>query len=144
MDVVFTKKQLNVLKKLNEDDNFGMSVVNSEGDGDSSSLRKDAEAVAQKDPGGNNEIVNSQSYTNKQIPAANRNQKMVFNAGNGSVGNAASQIQQFINTANPANLPGQFVIQRKGNVNSSREIKGKLVEVTTFKKKELDKFLKSL
>ena len=144
MDVVFTKKQLNVLKKLNEDDNFGMSVVNSEGDGDSSSLRKDAEAVAQKDPGGNNEIVNSQSYTNKQIPAANRNQKMVFNAGNGSVGNAASQIQQFINTTNPSNLPGQFVIQRKGNVNSSREIKGKLVEVTTFKKKELDKFLKSL
>ena len=56
MDVVFTKKQLNVLKKLNEDDNFGMSVVNSEGDGDSSSLRKDAENVAQKDPGGNNEI----------------------------------------------------------------------------------------
>lgn len=144
MDVVFTKKQLNVLKKLNEDDNFGMSVVNSEGDGDSSSLRKDAETVAQKDPGGNNEIVNSQSYTNKQIPVANRNQKMVFNAGNGSVGNAASQIQQFINTTNPANLPGQFVIQRKGNVNSSREIKGKLVEVTTFKKKELDKFLKSL
>ena len=137
-------KGINVLKKLNEDDNFGMSVVNSEGDGDSSSLRKDAETVAQKDPGGNNEIVNSHSYTNKQIPAANRNQKMVFNAGNGSVGNAASQIQQFINTTNPDNLPGQFVIQRKGNVNSSREIKGKLVEVTTFKKKELDKFLKSL
>ena len=144
MDVVFSKKQLNILKKLNEDDNFGMSVVNSEGDGDSSSLRKDAETVAQKDPGGNNEIVNSQSYTDKQIPAANRNQKMVFNAGNGSVGNTASQIQQFINTTNPDNLPGQFVIQRKGNVNSSREIKGKLVEVTTFKKKELDKFLKSL
>jgi hypothetical protein len=144
MDVVFSKKQLNLLKKLNEDDNFGMSVANSEGDGDPSSVRKDAEMVAQKDPNGNNEIVQTQTYTNKQIPSANRNQKMVFNAGNGSVGQAASQIQQFISTTNPSNLPGQFVIQRKQGINSSREIDKNLVEVTTFKKKDLDKFLKSL
>lgn len=145
MDIVFSKKQLNILKKLNEaDDSFGMSVTNSEGDGDSSSVRKDTEAVAQKDPNGNNEIIQTQTYTNKQIPSANRNQKMVFNAGTGSIGQAASQAQQFINTTNPANLPGQIIINRKQNVNSSREIKGKLVEVTTFKKTELDKFLKSL
>lgn len=143
MDVVFSKKQLNLIREfVMGDDNSSskpsIDVSNTEGDNDPSSLRSDAEKVAQMDSNNFNKSIDVQSYTNKQIPANNNAQDMTINVGNGSVGQAASKAQQFI-----AQTPAQSLPQKIRLVNG-KEIKGNLVEVTTFKKNELDKFLKSL
>jgi len=49
-----------------------------------------------------------------------------------------SQIQQFINSTPAATMPKKIRLQ------NGIERNGKLVEITSFKKKELDKFLNSL
>ncbi len=143
MDVVFSKKQLNLLREFVMGDDSSsnkpsLDVSNSEGDKDPSSLRADAEKVAQMDSNNFNKSIDVQSYTNKQIPANNNAQDMVIKVGNGSVGQAASKAQQFI-----AQTPAQSLPQKIRLV-QGREIDKKLVEVTSFKKKDLDKFLKSL
>ena len=143
MDVVFSKKQLNLLREFVMGDDSSsnkpsLDVSNSEGDKDPSSLRADAEKVAQMDSNNFNKSIDVQSYTNKQIPANNNAQDMVIKDGNGSVGQAASKAQQFI-----AQTPAQSLPQKIRLV-QGREIDKKLVEVTSFKKKDLDKFLKSL
>jgi hypothetical protein len=51
---------------------------------------------------------------------------------------AASQIQQMINTTPAATLPKKIRLQ------NGVERNGSLVEVTKFKKRDLDKFLKEL
>jgi hypothetical protein len=143
MDVVFSKKQLNLLREFVMGDDSSsnkpsLDVSNSEGDKDPSSLRADAEKVAQMDSNNFNKSIDVQSYTNKQIPANNNAQDMTIKVGNGSVGQAASKAQQFI-----AQTPAQSLPQKIRLV-QGREIDKKLVEVTSFKKKDLDKFLKSL
>lgn len=143
MDVVFSKKQLNLLREFVMGDDSSsnkpsLDVSNSEGDKDPSSLRADAEKVTQMDSNNFNKSIDVQSYTNKQIPAGNNNQDMTIKVGNGSVGQAASKAQQFIAQAPAQSLP------QKIRLVQGREIDKKLVEVTSFKKKDLDKFLKSL
>jgi len=143
MDVVFSKKQLNLLREFVMGDDSpsnkpSLDVSNSEGDKDPSSLRADAEKAAQMDSNNFNKSIDVQSYTNKQIPANNNAQDMTIKVGNGSVGQAASKAQQFI-----AQTPAQSLPQKIRLV-QGREIDKKLVEVTSFKKKDLDKFLKSL
>ena len=138
MEFIFIKKQLKLNELVDTSDNNSINnskpaldVSNSENDNDPSSLRTDVEKVKQVNPGKNPLAINTQSYTNKKLPTGNVNGKeMVFQ----NTSQAPSQIQQVINTT-PANaLPSKFIIEKEG----------KLVEVTTFKKKELDKFLKSL
>ena len=142
MEFIFSKKQLKLNELVDSSDNNSINnskpaldVSNSENDNDPSSLRTDVEKVKQSNPGKNPLAINTQSYTNKKLPTGNVNGKeMVFQ----NTSQAPSQIQQVINTT-PANaLPSKFIIQ------NGTEKEGKLVEVTTFKKKELDKFLKSL
>jgi hypothetical protein len=142
MEFIFSKKQLKLNELVDSSDNNSINnskpaldVSNSENDNDPSSLRTDVEKIKQTNPGKNPLAINTQSYTNKKLPTGNVNGKeMVFQ----NTSQAPSQIQQVINTT-PANaLPTKFVIQ------NGTEREGKLVEVTTFKKKELDKFLKSL
>lgn len=142
MDVVFTKKQLNLLREFvtgdEENNKPSIDVSNSEGDNNPSSLRSDAEKAAQIDSNGLNKAINVSSYTNKQIPASNSTQDMTIKVGNGSVGQAASKAQQFIAQTPAQNLP------QKIRLVQGKERKGSLVEVTRFKKTELDNFLKSL
>ena len=142
MEFIFSKKQLKLNELVDGSDNNSINnskpaldVSNSENDNDPSSLRTDVEKVKQSNPGKNPLAINTQSYTNKKLPTGNVNGKeMVFQ----NTSQAPSQIQQVINTT-PANaLPTKFVIQ------NGTEREANLVEVTTFKKKELDKFLKSL
>ena len=142
MEFIFSKKQLKLNELVDGSDNNSINnskpaldVSNSENDNDPSSLRTDVEKVNQSNPGKNPLSINTQSYTNKKLPTGNVNGKeMVFQ----NTSQAPSQIQQVINTT-PANaLPSKFIIK------NGTEKEGKLVEVTTFKKKELDKFLKSL
>ena len=142
MEFIFSKKQLKLNELVDSSDNNSINnskpaldVSNSENDNDPSSLRTDVEKIKQSNPGKNPLAINTQSYTNKKLPTGNVNGKeMVFQ----NTSQAPSQIQQVINTT-PANaLPTKFVIQ------NGTEREGNIVEVTTFKKKELDKFLKSL
>ena len=63
---------------------------------------------------------------------------MTFKVGNGSVGQAASKAADFIAKTPAQNLP------QKIRLVQGKERQGKLIEVTTFKKTDLDKFLKSL
>ena len=142
MEFIFSKKQLKLNELVDSSDNNSINnskpaldVSNSENDNDPSSLRTDVEKIKQTNPGKNPLAINTQSYTNKKLPTGNVNGKeMVFQ----DTSQVPSQIQQVINTT-PANaLPSKFIIQ------NGTEKEGKLVEVTTFKKKELDKFLKSL
>lgn len=142
MEFIFSKRQLKLNEFVDTSDNNSINnskpaldVSNSENDNDPSSLRTDVEKIKQANPGKNPLAINTQSYTNKKLPTGNVNGKeMVFK----NTSQAPSQIQQVINTT-PANaLPSKFIIQ------NGTEKEGKLVEVTTFKKKELDKFLKSL
>ena len=144
MDVVFTKKQLNLIREFVTDTNASQNkpsvdVSNSEGDNDPSSLRADAEKVSQA-PGANsmNKAINVQSYTNKQIPKTNANQVMTMQVGNGSIGQAATKVQDLIAHTPDKDLPQRVVLTQ------GKKIDGNIVEVTTFKKTELDKFLKSL
>ena len=145
MDVVFTKKQLNLLREFGADGSGAsqskpsMDVSNSEGDNDPSSLRRDAEKVAQS-PGANgmNKSINVGSYTNKQIQKGNMNQTMTIPVGNGSVGQAATKAQDMIAHTPDKDLPGRIVLTQ------GKKIDGNIVEVTKFKKAELDEFLKSL
>jgi hypothetical protein len=143
MNIIFRKSQLNLIKEFVDGGSSNMNkpdidVSNSEGDNDPSSLRTDTEKAAQFDSNGLDKAINVQSYTNKQIPSSNSTQDMTIKVGNGSVGQAASKAQQFINQTPANNLP------QKIRLVQGKERKGKLVEVTTFNKKELDKFLKSL
>ena len=143
MKVIFKKSQL----KLNEfvdtstansinNSKPPLAVSNSEEDGDSSSLRTDVEKTNQYNSGNNPIQIDTQSYTSKKIPVGNNNvsQDMTFK----NTPQAASQIQQFINTTPAASLPKKIRLQ------NGVERKGNLVEIATFKKDELDKFLKSL
>jgi hypothetical protein len=145
MNIVFTKKQLNLIREMDfsgggsNDDKASASVVNKEGDNDVSSLVQDAQDVAQK-PGANdmNKDINVQSYTNKQIPKQNATKVMTISQGGDSISKIATDVQQQILGTPDKALPG--IIRLTNGV----ERDGKLVEVTTFKKKELDKFLKTL
>jgi hypothetical protein len=145
MDIILTKKQLNLLREFGADATTSQNnkpaadVSNTEGDNDVSSLRSDAEEVSQAQGANSmNKSINVQSYTNKNIPKANANQTMTIPVGNGSVGQAATKAQDTILHTPDNSLPGKIILTQ------GRKINGKLVEVTTFKKNELDKFLKSL
>jgi hypothetical protein len=136
MDIILTKKQLNLLR---EDNNKpAADVSNTEGDNDVSSLRHDSEEVAQAQ-GGNNmdQSINVGTYAGN-VPKANANQTMTIPVGNGSIGQAATKAQDVILHTPTNSLPGRIILTQ------GRKINGKLVEVTTFKKNELDKCLKSL
>ena len=144
MDIVFSKKQLNILKEFVSGDESdqnrpSLDVSNTEGDKDPSSLRSDAEKAAQY-PGANsmNKAINVPSYTSKQVPKNNASQTITIPIGNGSVGQAATKAQDMIAHLPDKELPGRIVLTQ------GRKINGNLVEVTSFKKKDLDKFLKSL
>ncbi len=141
MKVIFKKSQL----KLNEDAINGndennskpaLAISNSENDNDVSSLKADVEKTNQYNSNKNPLQIDTQSYTNKKIPIGNENvsQNMVFK----NTPQAASQIQQFINSTPAASLPSKIRLQ------NGVERNGNLVEVTTFSKKELDNFLKNL
>jgi hypothetical protein len=136
MDIILTKKQLNFLRE--ENNKPAASVSNTEGDNDVSSLRHDSEEVAQAQ-GANDmdQSIDVRSYTGN-VPNANANQTMTIPVGNGSVGQAATKAQDTILHTPDNSLPGKIILTQ------GRKINGKLVEVTTFKKNELDKFLKSL
>jgi len=144
MKVIFKKSQL----KLNEDaltdasspdalnnKKPALDVSNSEGDNNPSSLPRDISNTNQYNSGKNPLSIDTQSYTNKKLPTGNDgSQTMTFK----NTPQAASQIQQMINTTPAATLPKKIRLQ------NGVERNGKLVEVTTFKKKDLDKFLKTL
>lgn len=144
MKIVFKKSQL----KINEDvltntsspeslNNMkpALDVSNSEQDNDVSSLDRDISNTNQYNSNKNPLSIDTQSYTNKKLPTGNTgSQTMTFK----NTPQAASQIQQMINSTPAAALPKKIRLQ------NGVEHNAKLVEVTTFKKKELDKFLKSL
>lgn len=144
MKIIFKKSQL----KINEDvigdtsspDSLNnkkpaLDVSNSEGDNDASTLVKDISSTNQYNSGKNPLSIDTQSYTNKKLPTGNDGgQTMTFK----NTPQAASQIQQMINTTPAATLPKKIRLQ------NGVERNGNLVEITTFKKKDLDKFLKSL
>lgn len=144
MKIVFTKKQL----RLNEDavtdasspDSLNnkkpaLDVSNSEDDNDSTSLQRDVNNTNQYNSSKNPLNIDTQSYTNKKLPTGDTgSQMMTFK----NTPDAVSKVQQMLNTTPASALP------RKIRLQNSTERNGKLVEVTTFNKKELDKFLKTL
>ena len=144
MNLVFKKSQMLKLNELVDTSSVNsmnnskpaLAVSNSEEDGDTSALRTDVEKTNQYNSGNNPIQIDTQSYTNKKIPVGNDNvsQNMTFK----NTPQAASQIQQFINTTPASSLPKKIRLQ------NGVERNGNLVEVATFKKNELDKFLKSL
>ena len=141
MNVIFKKSQLrlseDVIGSINDTNNNKppLAVSNSEDDNDVSSLRSDVEKTNQYNSNKSPIQIDTQSYTSKKIPTGNTgSQDMVFK----NTPQAASQIQQFINSTPAQSLPKKIRLQ------NGVERKGKLVEVTTFNKKDLDKFLKSL
>lgn len=144
MKIVFTKKQL----RLNEDavtdasstDSLNnkkpaLDVSNSEDDNDSTSLQRDVNNTNQYNSSKNPLNIDTQSYTNKKLPTGDTgSQMMTFK----NTPDAVSKVQQMLNTTPASALP------RKIRLQNNTERNGKLVEVTTFNKKELDKFLKTL
>ena len=144
MKFIFKKSQLKINEDVLDDTSTSNSinnkkpaldVSNSEEDNDPSSLVKDVSNVNQYNSGKNPLNINTQSYTNKKLPTGNTgSQVMTFK----NTPQAASQIQQMINTTPAQSLPQKIKLQ------NGVERNGKLVEITTFKKKDLDKFLKSL
>lgn len=144
MKIVFTKKQL----RLNEDavtdasspDSLNnkkpaLDVSNSEDDNDSTSLQRDVNNTNQYNSSKNPLNIDTQSYTNKKLPTGDTgSQIMTFK----NTPDAVSKVQQMLNTTPASALP------RKIRLQNNTERNGKLVEVTTFNKKELDKFLKTL
>jgi len=144
MKIVFTKKQL----RLNEDavtdasspDSLNnkkpaLDVSNSEDDNDSTSLQRDVNNTNQYNSSKNPLNIDTQSYTNKKLPTGDTgSQMMTFK----NTPDAVSKVQQMLNTTPASALP------RKIRLQNSTERNGKLVEITTFNKKELDKFLKTL
>lgn len=142
MEFIFKKSQLKLNELIDTSDanainnsKPALDVSNSENDNDSSSLRADVEKTNQFNPGKNPMSINTQSYTNKRIPTGTTGgQEMTFQ----NTPQAASQIQQLINTT-PANALPKKIMLKNGV-----EKEGNIVEVATFNKKELDKFLKSL
>ena len=134
MKFVFKKSQL----KINEDNMSQKlppkTVMNSEGDSDTSSLQNDLSQVNQANSDGSDVVIPTNQFTNKVIPAKNKG--MVTTLPNNS--DAGAQAAKMINTTNATELPSMIRLQ------NSTERKGNLIEVTTFKKAELDKFLKSL
>lgn len=141
MKVIFRKSQLKLNEDvigMSDDSNNGkpaLAVSNSEDDNDVSSLRNDVEKINQYNSNDNPLQIDTQSYTNKKIPTGDTtSQDMVFK----NTPQAASQIQQFINSTPAQTLPKKIRLQNGVQRN------GKIVEVATFKKNELDKFLKSL
>jgi len=144
MKVVFKKSQL----KINEDaltntsspetinnKKPALDVSNSQDDNDASSIQQDISNTNQYNSGKNPLNIDTQSYTNKKLPTGDTgSQVMTFK----NTPQAATQIQQMINTT-PANA-----LPRKIRLQNGVERDGNLVEVTTFKKKDLNNFLKSL
>jgi len=140
MKVILRKNQLKLREDLlstnsNDNNKPALAVSNSEGDNDVSSLRADVEKTNQYNSNHNPLEIDVQGYTNKKLPTSNNgSQEMIFK----NTPQAASQIQQMINTTPAQSLPTKIKLQ------NGIERSGKLVEVTTFNKKELDKFLKEL
>lgn len=141
MKVVFRKKDLRLNEDLlsNDKDNNNkpaLAVSNSEGDNDVSTLRADVEKTNQYNSNHNPLEIDTQSYTNKKLPTGNNasGQEMSFK----NTPQAASQIQQMINTTPAQSLPTKIKLQ------NGLKRSGKLVEIATFKKKDLDKFLNEL
>ena len=134
MKVIFKKSQL----KLHEDNMSQKlppkTVMNSEGDSDTSSLQNDLSQVNQANADGSDVVIPTNQFTNKVIPAKNKG--MVTTLPNNS--DAGALVAKMINTTNANEMPSMIRLQ------NSVERSGKLVEVATFKKNELDKFLKSL
>jgi hypothetical protein len=134
MKVIFKKSQL----KLHEDNMSQKlppkTVMNSEGDSDTSSLQNDLSQVNQANADGSDVVIPTNQFTNKVIPAKNKG--MVTTLPNNS--DAGALAAKMINTTNANEMPSMIRLQ------NSVERSGKLVEVATFKKNELDKFLKSL
>lgn len=144
MKVVFKKSQL----KINEDaltntsspeainnKKPALDVSNSQDDNDASSIQQDISNTNQYNSGKNPLNIDTQSYTNKKLPTGDTaSQVMTFK----NTPQAATQIQQMINTT-PANA-----LPRKIRLQNGVERDGNLVEVTTFKKKDLNNFLKNL
>lgn len=144
MNIVFKKKQLRLIEDALSDTSSSNSlnnkkpaldVSNSEGDNDPSSMQRDVSNTNQYNSGKNPINIDTQSYTNKKLPTGNTGSEiMTFKNTPQSV----SQIQQMINTSPAQTLPKKIRLQ------NSFKRSGKLVEVTTFKKKELDKFLETI
>lgn len=139
MKAIFRKNQLKLREDLlstnNDNNKPALAVSNSEGDNDVSSLRADVEKTNQYNSNHNPLEIDVQGYTNKKLPTNNNGgQEMTFK----NTPQAASQIQQMINTTPAQSLPTKIKLQ------NSVERNGNLIEVTTFNKKDLDKFLKEL
>ena len=137
MDIVFKKRQLKLVEDTlgSVNNKPALAVTNSEGDNDVSSLRKDVEKTNMYNSNHNPVQIDTQSYTNKRIPTGETtSQSMEFN----NTPQAASQIQQFINSTPANSLPKKIMLK------NGKERSGNIVEIATSKKKELDKFLKSL
>lgn len=141
MEFIFSKKQL---KLREEDDSTALACTNSEHDSDSSSFLSDFSKTNQHNPSNLPVKVNTDEFGGKtqNNGDASQNGEMVIQNGPG----AGPQIKQIIDRSksNPQTAPTSIKVLNRGALNSGIERNGKLVEVTTFKKKELDKFLKSL
>jgi len=144
MNIVFKKKQLRLIEDALSDTSSSNSlnnkkpaldVSNSEGDNDPSSMQRDISNTNQYNSGKNPINIDTQSYTNKKLPTGNTGSEMMTFK---NTPQSVSQIQQMINTSPAQTLPKKIRLQ------NSFKRSGKLVEVTTFKKKELDKFLETI
>ena len=144
MNIVFKKKQLRLIEDALSDTSSSNSlnnkkpaldVSNSEGDNDPSSMQRDISNTNQYNSGKNPINIDTQSYTNKKLPTGNTGSEMMTFK---NTPQSVSQIQQMINTSPAQTLPKKIRLQNSFKRN------GKLVEVTTFKKKELDKFLETI
>lgn len=135
MKVTFTKSQL----RLVEDDSLNAkkaprTVMNSDGDNDTSSLSQDISKVNQTNSDQSDIVVPTAQYTNKQLRKGNNDITATIKNGP----DAPQQIANIINNTNPNQMPGMITLK------NGYEREGKLVEVATFNKKELDIFLESL
>lgn len=136
MKIVFTKNQLALIREENLNQNKApKTVLNSEGDSDTSSLQKDLSKVNQSNSDHSDIVIPTSQFTNKTIPPQNKG--VVTTIPNNT--DAAAQATKMINSTNPNDMPSMIRLQNNGV-----ERYGNLIEVTTFTKKELTEFLNSL
>lgn len=138
MNIVFKKRQLRLMEDETQsiDTKTAPRAIIPSGDGNSTAtLQKDVSQTQEKGNPDNSPLaIQTGQYTKASIPQ--ENDTMVTTMNNDS--KAPTKLANMINKGNPDTLPGTVIL--KNGFERSKN----LVEVATFSKKELTKFLKSL
>ena len=134
MEIIFKKKQLRLAEDSNRSQLPPKTVMNSEGDDDTSSLANDISQINTTNTDRSDIVIPTTQYTSKSVSQKNKN--VVTTIPNSS--SAPQQAAKIINTSNSNDMPAMI------RITNGLERSGNLIETVTFSKKELNNFLKSI